>query len=203
MEVISKYEAKDADRFIQLETSVNILKQWIIHHALNESELSKDIHKTFDDRQLLILSGNRHYSGHENIVDSLFEISKHFETVVEEKAVFKNCLDMNVLYVKHYGYPSGQFLNSLTCRNVPCILLLLIASDCSEGEEQFNHVSEDDGIMYYNCTQSEPFVWFDAVYLNPEMWKSLLSVQCYGCTVNHPSQKHHMGIGGCLNNVMM
>lgn len=36
--------------------------------------------------------------------------------------------------------------------------------------------------------------------LHPQLWTKLLdsTVRCYGCSVEHPSQLQHMGIGGCL-----
>lgn len=41
------------------------------------------------------------------------------------------------------------------------------------------------------CNEASPYEW---TVLADETKKST----CYGCAWNHPSQKYHMDIGGCL-----
>ena len=169
-----------------VDVSIQIFEQWCTQNDIDEKHFCDKLNETLVDVSVLLISGQS-YAGHEAVVESFCDRSKHYTTLVEGHILYKHCKDLNLLYIRHCGTPSDVFLSSLGEKNIPTILVTI------EPSRSYNNFVSFQ-------TRDIPFAWFDAIY-NPLMWDRLLTrYACYGCLVNHPSQIQHMGTNGCLHD---
>lgn len=177
----------DDDIYYSVSTSLTIFRMFCECHDLDYDDICARLRSVIDEKGIMCFIGNR-LCGHHFVFKTLFEVCMpHHVSVVTPKCRIVRSLDVPLLCV--WG------------KNEDSVDISLLSSSLSTFVF-YERAKNTTGIVLGEC-----YAWNDAYTrdLNPRMWIDILNLKppvnkCHGCESGHPSQKQHMGIGGCLND---
>lgn len=171
-----------------VHSSKRLFRQWCEHHGIDRTSLCLDLHHVLTNGGLLLLSGPS-YCGQRFVFDSFRYIFNSRFTLTHKGATICKCLDFEVLLVDCSSSSLSFDLRAFLLERpaIPCILLSDDVVSCDYPGEKVYYVRK-------------PFAWYESykLRLHPGVWLDELASICEGCLIEHPSQKYHMGVGGCL-----
>jgi hypothetical protein len=159
-----------------------MLNDFCNHHRISPSKLIKDIKETLSSTADYLALIGLPYTGFENLLNSYFSTSNDYSVKVKNdgKTVCTICNDLQVQYVQHRGKPTDELLADTIRNDIPTILTITDSPT-------------RNSIAHYSF--HKPFCSWDFHYC-AAMWSNLLA-ECYGCSIDHGSQKQHQGPNCC------
>ena len=214
----------DYDNYYNIDASMKIFYDWCVHHSQHPAQVCYDITNVLEGKCTLVVNGSKEtFSAY--ILRSLIDLTKRtVEWKVSLGTKVVRSLDIGLLYVENLVANEDlikklfNILNTMEC--FPCIFvtdgILDTFNLCNRASVYCLHETYPL-ISTPNLKTLNPRIWSKLLVdwsYSPSRIHSLTELckemeediddnivnECYGCTINHPSQVQHMGPGGCLEN---